>query len=108
MAKIWWNVSDKYDLWQGIWWKGLDWWKQRKTLNTDIEVLKLRKLSSQKNIDDLEKESDERYQMDMIDDKEYDERYQTNNNDEETVTENIEVLKLVKLSSQKNIDNIEK
>ena len=41
-----------------------------------IEVLKLGKLSSQKNIDNVEKEYDKRYRMDMIDDEESDERYQ--------------------------------
>ena len=46
--------------------------------------------------------------MDMSDDKESDERYQISRNDEEKVTEDIEVLKLGKLSSNKNIDNIEK
>ena len=39
--------------------------------------------------------------MDMSDDKESDERYQISKNDEEKVTEDIEVLKLRKLSSQK-------
>ena len=77
-------------------------------MNTDIEVLKLQKLSSQKKINYLERESDEINQMDMSDDKESDERYQISRNDEEKVTEDIEVLKLGKLSSQKNIDNIEK
>ena len=46
--------------------------------------------------------------MDISDGKECIERYQISKNDEEKVTEDIEVLKLVKLSSQKNIDNIEK
>ena len=46
--------------------------------------------------------------MDMSDDKESDEGYHISKNDEEKVTEDIEVLKLGKLSSQKNIDNIEK
>ena len=44
----------------------------------------------------------------MSDDKKSDEREQISKNDEEKVTEDIEVLKLGKLSSQKNIDNIEK
>ena len=44
----------------------------------------------------------------MSDDKDSDERYQISKNDEEIVTEDIEVLKLEKLSSQKNIDNTEK
>ena len=67
-------------------------------MNTDIEVLKLRKLSSQKNIDYIEKESDEINHTDMSDDKEYDERDQISKNYEEKVTEDIEVLKLGKLS----------
>ena len=44
----------------------------------------------------------------MIDDKKSDERYQISKDDKEKITEDIEVLKLGKLSSQKNIDNIEK
>ena len=44
----------------------------------------------------------------MSDDKESDERYQMSKNDEEKVTDVIEVLKLKTLSSQKNIDNVEK
>ena len=63
-------------------------------MNTDIEVLKLRKLSSQKKIDYLGKYSDEINQMDMSDDKESDERDHISKNDEEKVTEDIEVLKL--------------
>ena len=46
--------------------------------------------------------------MDMSDDMESDKRDQTSKMDEEKVTEDIEVLKLGKLSSQKIIDNIEK
>ena len=46
--------------------------------------------------------------MDMNDDKESDERDHISKNDEEKVTEDIEILKLGKLSSQKNKDNIEK
>ena len=44
----------------------------------------------------------------MSDGKEYDKRNQISTIDEETVTEDIEVLKIGKLSSQKNIDNIKK
>ena len=44
----------------------------------------------------------------MNDDKESDERDHISKNDEEKVTEDIEILKLGKLSSQKSIDNIEK
>ena len=44
----------------------------------------------------------------MSDDKEYDERDQIGKNCEEKVTGDIEVFKLGKLSSHKNIDNIDK
>ena len=46
--------------------------------------------------------------MDMNDDKDSDERYQGSKNDEDKVTDVIEVLKLGKLSSQKNIYNVDK
>ena len=55
-----------------------------------------------------DKQSDEISQMNMIDDKKSDERDQISKNDEEKKTGDIEVLKLGKLSSQKNIDNIQK
>ena len=74
----------------------------------DIEVLKLGKLSLQKNIDNIEKAYDDRNWMDMSDDNESDERDQISKNDEEKVTDDIEVLKLGKLSSKKNDENIEK
>ena len=44
----------------------------------------------------------------MIDDKKYDERDQIGENDEERVTDDIEVLKLVKLSSKIYIDIVDK
>ena len=40
--------------------------------------------------------------------KESDKRDQTSKNDEEIVTDDIEVFKMGKLSSEKNDDNIEK
>ena len=46
--------------------------------------------------------------MDVSDEKDYDERYIIGENDEESVTDDIEVLKLGKLSLQKNIHNIDK
>ena len=46
--------------------------------------------------------------MDVSGDNKFDERDQISNNDEEKMTEDAEVLKLGKLSSQKNIDKIEK
>ena len=73
-----------------------------------IEVLKLGKLSTQKNIDNVQKESDENNWMDMSDDKKYDKRDQTSTNDEIIVADVIEVLKQGKLSTQKNIDNVDK
>ena len=45
-------------------------------VTNDIEVFKLGKFGSQKNIDNVEKESYEWNKMDMIDDEEYDERDQ--------------------------------
>ena len=41
-------------------------------LNHDIEVLELGKLSSQKNIENIEKKYDKNNQIYIIDDKEYD------------------------------------
>ena len=70
--------------------------------------MKLIKFSSERYIDNVEKEYDERNWIDMSDEKDSDERYQMGENDEEIVTDDIEVLKLVKFSLQKNIDNIEK
>ena len=67
-------------------------------ITEDIEVLKLVKLSSQKNIGNIEKYSDESNQMYMSDDKESDERDQIIINNEEKVSNVIEVLKLGKLS----------
>ena len=77
-------------------------------MTENIEVLKLGKLSSQKNIDNIEKYYDEKNQMGTSNDKEYDKRYQIGKIENKKVTEDIQVLKLGKLSSQKYIDNIEK
>ena len=46
-------------------------------LNIEIEIL-----IPQRNIDNKDKQSDERYQINMIDDKQSDERDQISNNDE--------------------------
>ena len=73
-----------------------------------MEGLKLVKLSLQKNIDNIEKYYYEENWMDMIDNKGSYERDQISKNDEERVTDDIEVLKLGKMSSKKNDDNIEK
>ena len=77
-------------------------------LNTDIKVLKLIKLISKIYIDNVDKESDEKMWIDISYDKDYDERCQIGENGEDRLTDDIEVLKLVKLSSKKNIDNIGK
>ena len=53
---------------------------KEETSNTYIEVLKLKKLSSQKNMDYLEKEYDEINRMDLSDDKESDEIDQISKN----------------------------
>ena len=50
---------------------------------------------SQKNIGNIDKESDGINWMDIIDDKDSDERDQISKNDEERVTDDIEVFKLV-------------
>ena len=44
----------------------------------------------------------------MSDNKDSDVRYHMDKNDEERVTNDIEVFKLGKFGSQKNIDNVEK
>ena len=70
--------------------------------------MKLQKLSSQKKIDYLEKYYDEINPMGISYEKYSDERDQISKNYEEKMNEDIEVLKLGKLSSQKNVDNIKK
>ena len=79
-----------------------------KTMTENIEVLELGKLSLQKNIDNIENYYDESNRINMSDDNISYERDHMSKNDEETMTDVIEVLKLGKLSSQKNIDNVEK
>ena len=51
-------------------------------MTNDIDVLKMRKVCSQKNIDNIKKESDERNRMDISDDKYSDERYQIDKTNE--------------------------
>ena len=69
--------------------------RKMKFLNMQLENLR-----PQINIENNDKQFDERYQINMIDDKKSDERDQISKNDEEKVTEDIEVLKLRKLSSK--------
>ena len=70
--------------------------------------MQLENLRPQRNIENNGKKSDEIYQINMIDDKESDERDKIGKNKEETQDTYIEVLKLRKLSLQKNIDYLEK
>ena len=60
------------------------------------------------NIEINENHTDERYQFFFIYDKKSDERYQIYKFDKEKMIEDIEVLKLQNLSSQKKEDYLEK
>ena len=61
----------------------------------------LENLRPQRNIENTVKQSDERYQINIIDDKEYNERYQISEYKEKRLNTDIEVLIVRKLSSQK-------
>ena len=65
-------------------------------------------LCSKRDIYNIEKESDERNQVNMIDYKESDEKDQIDENGEEILNTDTEFLKLIKFSSQKYIDNVKK
>ena len=65
--------------------------------------MKKKSLIPQRNIDNNDKQTVERYQKIMIDDKKSDERDQISEFDEEKMIEDIEILKLHNLSSQKYI-----
>ena len=60
--------------------------------------MQLENLRPEKNTENNDNQSDERYKKHIIDDKGYDERYQRSKNDEEKMTEDIKVLELKKLS----------
>ena len=62
---------------------------KKKFLNMQLEILR-----PQINIENNDKQSDERHQINMIDDKEYDERDHIGENKKETLNTDIEVLKL--------------
>ena len=79
-----------------------------KEVNDYIEVFKLRKLSSKKNNNNIEKESYARNCMDGSDDKCYEDTDMMDKNDYQKVTNDIKFLKPGKFGSQKNIVNIEK
>ena len=61
--------------------------------------MQLETLIPQRNIQNNDKQSDEIYQINKIDDKESDERDQIDERKEETLNTDIEVLKLQKLST---------
>ena len=63
--------------------------------------MQLENLIPQINIDKNDKKSDERYQINMIDDKEYNKSDQISENKEGKLNTDIEVLILRKLSPQK-------
>ena len=70
--------------------------------------MQLENLRPQRNKENNDKKSDERYQINMINDKESDEIDQIGENKEETLNTDIEVLKIRKLSSQKKMNYLEK
>ena len=63
--------------------------------------IQLESLRPQINLENNDKQSDERYQINIIDDKESVDRDQIGENKEEELNTDIEVFKLRKLSSQK-------
>ena len=63
--------------------------------------MQLENLIPQINIENNDKQSDERYQINMIDDKEYNESDQISESKEGKLNTDIEVLILRKLISQK-------
>ena len=76
----------------------MDDYANNKCLNIQQEDLRL-----QRNIDNNDKKTDERYQKKMIDDKESDEIYQISKNYKERIMEDIEIMTLQNLSPQKQI-----
>ena len=63
--------------------------------------MQLENLRPHINIENNDKQYDEMYQINMIDDKKSDERDQISKNYEEKMTKDIEVLKLRKMGLQK-------
>ena len=63
--------------------------------------MKLENLRPQINIENNDKQYNERYQINMNDDREPDERYQISEKYEANMIEGKEVLKMQKLTSQK-------
>ena len=73
----------------------IDDYTKKKLMNMQLE-----KMISQRNIQDIDKQSYERNQINMIDEKVYDERNQIDENDEYISTDDIEVFNLVTLCSK--------
>ena len=65
-------------------------------------------MGSQRKIENIDRQSDERNQINMIDEKVSDERNQINENEKVISSDDIEVLKMVTLCSKRDIYNIEK
>ena len=68
--------------------------------------MQLKLLISQRNIENIDKQYDERYQINMIDENVSDERNQIDENDEDRSIDDIEVLKVGTLCSKRDIYNI--
>ena len=60
-------------------------------------------LTPQRNIENTYKQTDERYQKQLSGEKESDERDQISKNDEEKIIEDIKILKLQNLRSQRKM-----
>ena len=65
-------------------------------------------LRSQRNIENIDKESNKRKRINITYKNVYDEINQIDENDEDVSTYDIKVLKMVTLCSKKDISNIEK
>ena len=65
-------------------------------------------LRSQRNIENIDKESDKRKRINITYKNVYDEINQIDENDEDVSTYDIKVLKMVTLCSKRDIYNIEK
>ena len=70
------QYDEIYDWWHVIWWKRSDCWKQGRNIEYRYRSLETAKNEFAENIDYLEKEYDERNQMDMSYYKDSDERDQ--------------------------------
>ena len=81
----------------------IDEYTEKKLMNMQLENLR-----SQINIENIDKQYDERNRIKMIDENVSDEINQIGENDEDRSTDYIEVMKLGTLCSKREIYNIEK